>query len=203
MNLRVGEIEAGIKEVLARQIKDKKWPWIREIKTYAGEFDEGISAVIPVFPAIWVAFKGSGSPKKTSHNKTVYPVEFVVLVGARSLRNEEARRTGAGKDIGTYEMLSNVQELLTGNSLSSVGISGLEPLELGRTKTIFNTKTSSQSASILSQDFTTEYTITASDRDREEAEGTNYIERINTDYYFDPKDFGIADASDLYELPKD
>ncbi|WP_151730354.1 phage protein Gp37 [Acinetobacter junii] len=193
-------VEQGFKDVMAEQIKNKKWPWIREIKTYGGEFDEGLTAIIDMFPAIWIVFEGSGSPKKISYNKTEYPLKFVVLVGARSVRNEEARRQGAGDDIGTYEMLDRVQKLLIGNDLSSIGIAGLAPLELGRTKTIFNTKTRSQSISVLSQEFTTQYTITASDRDREEADDSiGEIHRINVDYCFKPGD-DVTDASDLVEL---
>lgn len=198
INLSV--VEQGFKDVMSKQITDKKWPWIREIKTYGGEFDDGLTAIIKAFPAIWVVFEGSGTPKKISYNKTEYPLKFVVLVGARSVRNEQARRQGAGNDIGTYEMLDRVQQLLIGNDLSSVGIKGLAPLELGRTKTIFNTKTASQSISVLSQEFTTQYTITASDRDREEAdESIGEIHRINVDYFFEPGD-DVVDASDLVEL---
>ncbi len=197
INLSV--VEQGFKDVMAKQITDKKWLWVREIKTYAGEFDEGLTAIIKAFPAIWVVFEGSGIPQKISYNKTKYPVKFVVLVGARSVRNEEARRQGAGRDIGTYEMLDRVKRLLIGNNLSSVGVTGLEPLELGRTKTIFNTKTREQSISVLSQEFTTEYTITASDRDREEAEEIGEIHRINVDYCFKPSD-DVPDESDLVEL---
>ncbi|OTG68307.1 hypothetical protein B9T25_06395 [Acinetobacter sp. ANC 4470] len=196
-------VEQGIKEILANQIESKAWPWIREIKTYGGEFDDDTLIWVNSFPAIWIAFVGSGTPKKTSNNKTQYPLTFAVLVGSRSVRNEEARRHGAGADIGSFEMLSRVQNLLIGNDLSSVNVKGLAALELGKTKTIFNTKTRGQSISVLSQEFTTQYTITASDRDREEAETEAYIERINIDYYFDPKDFGIADESDLVELKKD
>ncbi|HFG2491835.1 DUF1834 family protein [Acinetobacter baumannii] len=192
-------VEQGIKDVMAKQVTDKKWLWVKEIKTYGGEFDEGLTAIIRAFPAIWVVFDGSGTPKKISYNKTQYPVKFVVLVGARSVRNEEARRQGAGRDIGTYEMLDHVQKLLIGNNLSSVGVTGLEPLELGRTKTIFNTKTREQSISVLSQEFTTQYTITASDRDREEDETIGEIHRINVDYFFEPGD-DVKDASDLVEL---
>nr|WP_277606423.1 phage protein Gp37 [Acinetobacter sp. NIPH 1958] len=184
---------------MAKQITDEKWPWIREIKTYGGEFDDGLTAIIKAFPAIWVVFEGSGTPEKISYNKTKYPLKFVVLVGARSVRNEESRRQGAGNDIGTYEMLDRVQKLLIGNDLSSVGIAGLAPLELGRTKTIFNTKTTSQSVSVLSQEFTTQYTITASDRDREEDETIGEIHRINVDYCFKPGD-DVTDAADLVEL---
>lgn len=196
----LGVVEQGIKDVMAKQVTDKKWLWVKEIKTYGGEFDDGLTAIIRAFPAIWVVFEGSGTPKKISFNKTEYPVKFVVLVGARSVRNEEARRQGAGRDIGTYEMLDRVQKLLTGNNLSSVGVTGLEPLELGRAKTIFNTKTREQSISVLSQEFTTQYTITASDRDREEDdESISEIHRINVDYCFKPGD-DVTDASDLVEL---
>ncbi|WP_446906205.1 phage protein Gp37 [Acinetobacter baumannii] len=184
---------------MERQITNKKWPWVREIKTYGGEFDEDILTVLSTFPAIWVVFDGSGSPEQINFNKTVYPLKFVVLVGSYSVRNEEARRQGAGGDIGTYNMLDLVQRLLVGNDLSSVGLTGLAPLELGRTKTIFNTSVRSQSISVLSQEFTTKYTITASDRDREEAEEIGEIHRINVDYCFKPSD-DVPDESDLVEL---
>ena len=204
MNLDLGIVEQAIKDVMAEQIKSKKWPWIREVKTYGGEFDaEDLSTVINTFPAIWITFEGSGTPKKISHNKTQYPIKFVILVGARSVRNEEARRQGAGRDIGTYQMLANVQNLLTENDLSIVGVKGLVPLELGKTRTIFNTSVRSQSLSVLAQEFTTQYTITASDRDREEADTDAYLERVNIDYYFDPKDYESVGASDLVELKKD
>jgi phage gp37-like protein len=196
-------IEQSIKDVMAQQIRDRKWPWIREVKTYGGEFDDDISVVIKAFPAIWVTFEGSKSPEKISHNKTRIPITFMVLVGNRSVRNEESQRHGDGRDIGTFQMLDHVQRLLTGNDLSSQEVEGLAPLELGRIKTIFNSSTRGQALSVLAQEFTTAYTITASDRDRTEAETETYIERINVDYYFDPKDFGLADASDLVELQKD
>ena len=194
-------IEQAMKDVMAQQVKDRKWPWIREIKTYGGEFDDDITAIIKAFPAIWVTFEGTKTPEKTSANKTKMPVTFVVLVGNRSVRNEEAQRHGAGADIGTFQMLKHVQQLLTGNGLSSQGVKGLAPLELGRIKTIFNTSTRGQSLSVLAQEFTTSYTITASDRVREEAEEESYIERININYHFDPKDYGFIE-SDLVELRK-
>ena len=138
VNLDLGTIEQAIKDVMAKQVQSRTWDWIREIKTYGGEFDDDISTIVNHFPAIWVAFVGSGTPKKSSHNKTEYPITFVVLVGAQSVRNEEARRHGAGSDIGTFAMLHQVQNLLIGNDLSSEGVKGLSPLELGKTKTIFN-----------------------------------------------------------------
>lgn len=200
--LNLAVIEQGIKDVMARQIEQRKWPWIREIKTYGGEFDDELLAFIKTFPAIWTTFEGSGTPKKISHNQTQYPCRFLVMVGASSLRNEEASRHGASASIGTFSMLEHVQMLLTENDLSCMGIKGLAPLTLGRTRTLFNTQSRGQSLSVLTQEFTTEYIITASDRDREEAEEQSYIERININYHYDPKDFGITE-SDLVELKKD
>lgn len=194
-------IEQAMKDVMAQQVKDRKWPWIREIKTYGGEFDDDITAIIRAFPAIWVTFDGSKTPEKTSANKTKMPVTFVVLVGNRSVRNEEAQRHGAGADIGTFQMLKHVQQLLTGNDLSSQGVNGLAHLELGRVKTIFNTSTRGQSLSVLAQEFTTSYTITASDRIREEAKEEAWLERVNINYHFDPKDYGFIE-SDLVDLRK-
>ncbi|MDC5408361.1 DUF1834 family protein [Acinetobacter baumannii] len=199
VNLDLGIVVQGMKDVMAKQIETKAWPWIREIKTYGGEFDDETLAFIDTFPAIWVTFKSSGAPRKISENKTVYPINLVVLVGARSVRNEEAQRLGGGRDIGTFKMLSLVHNLLIGNDLSSVNVEGLAPLELGHTRTIFNTTTRRQSVSVLSQEFNTQYTITASDRDREEAETVDDLLGVQVDYYFQPND-GIVDASDRVEF---
>ncbi|HGF9147264.1 TPA: phage protein Gp37 [Acinetobacter baumannii] len=199
VNLDLGIVVQGMKDVMAKQIEAKAWPWIREIKTYGGEFDDETLAFIDTFPAIWVTFKSSGAPRKISENKTVYPINLVVLVGARSVRNEEAQRLGGGRDIGTFKMLSLVHNLLIGNDLSSVNVNGLAPLELGHTRTIFNTTTRRQSVSVLSQEFNTQYTITASDRDREEAETVDDLLGVQVDYYFQPND-GFVDASDRVEF---
>ncbi|EPL7761146.1 DUF1834 family protein [Acinetobacter baumannii] len=199
VNLDLGIVVQGMKDVMAKQIETKAWPWIREIKTYGGEFDDETLAFIDTFPAIWVTFKSSGAPRKISENKTVYPINLVVLVGARSVRNEEAQRLGGGRDIGTFKMLSLVHNLLIGNDLSSAGVKGLAPLELGHTRTIFNTTTRRQSVSVLSQEFSTQYTITASDRDREEAETVEDLLGVQVDYYNQPDD-GFVDASDRVEF---
>ena len=206
VNLNLSIIEQAIKDEMAAQIESGHWSWIREIKTYSGEFDDDISVIIKAFPAIWITFDGSGSPKRISADKVEYPVKFAVLVGARSLRNEEAQRHGAGADIGTYQMLDYVQRLLLNNDLTSQQVKGLAPIMLGRTKTIFNTSTRGQSLSVLAQEFTTQYVIQASDRFREENAVDDHgqplvaeIHRINFDYYLEPSD-GEKDASDLVEL---
>ncbi|MCK0915090.1 phage protein Gp37 [Acinetobacter pittii] len=201
--LNLSIIEQAIKAEMAAQIESKKWNFVREIKTYAGEFDEDITAIIKAFPAIWITFDGSKTPENLSHNKTKMPITFVVLVGARSLRNEESQRHGAGADIGTFQMLDYVQRLLTGNDLTSQNVKGLAPFQLGRVKTIFNSSTRSQSISVLAQEFTTAYTIVASDRDRERDDPeTPDMHSININYYFQPQD-DIADVNDIVQLDHD
>ena len=64
--LNLSVIEQAIKDVMAKQIQNRTWPWIREIKTYGGEFDEDITAIIKAFPAIWVTFDGSATPSMNS-----------------------------------------------------------------------------------------------------------------------------------------
>ena len=201
--LNLSMIEQAIKDELAAQIDSGKWDWIREIKTYGGEFDDDIDAVIKRFPVIWVTFDGSKTPEKISYNKTKMPITFVVLVADRTVRNEEAQRHGTGRNVGTFQMLDYVQRLLTGNDLSSQNLTGLAPLELGRVKTIFNTITRRDSISVLAQEFTTSYTIVASDRDRERDDPeTPDMHSININYYFQPQD-DIADANDIVQLDHD
>ena len=195
------DIEQAIKDLLAQQQNSGKWPWLATVKSYGGEFDEDLLGVVKRFPAIWVTTAGSdGSPEKIAHYKVKDSVKVVVLVGASSMRNEEARRHGAGADIGTYSMLKHVRALLINNTLRGVGLEGLDPLELGKTKTIFNTIVRGQSISVLAQEFTTGFVIKASDRDREEQATEETIERINFDYIF--AQHGEPVASDLVELKK-
>jgi phage gp37-like protein len=54
VNLNLALIEQALKDEMADQIKNKVWPWVREIKTYGGEFDDDTTGFIKTFPAIWV-----------------------------------------------------------------------------------------------------------------------------------------------------
>lgn len=198
-----GDIEQAIKDLCDQQKKSSKWPWLATVQSYGGEFDEDLLNIVKRFPAIWVTTTGDAAPKKLSHNKYEYFVKVVIMVGASSMRNEEARRHGAGSDIGSYDMLKEVWKLFIGNSLKQE-IQGLNPLEPGKTKTIFNTQVRSQSISVLAQEFTTSFIIKASDRDREEQdEDVGEIRKIHTDYYYQPSDKtaeDVADASDVIHL---
>lgn len=196
------DIEQAIKDLCDQQKRSGKWSWLAAVQSYGGEFDEDLLNIVKRTPAIWVTTTGDGAPKKLAHNKYQYFVKVAVMVGSSSKRNEEARRHGAGSAIGSYEMLKEVWKVFIQNDLSAAGIHGLSPLDLGRTKTIFNTLVRDQSLSVLAQEFTTNFTIVASDRDRAEDEA-EYIHKIQTDYYYQPTDKtdkDPADASDVIQL---
>ena len=191
-------IEQAIKELIIAQ----KWPWLSQlnVRTYAGEFDDGLEAVVRSFPAIWITFNGGGKPEVQGYGTTKMPVSFMVMVGARSVRNEESQRHGSAFDVGTYQMIDSLQRLLAFNSLSSVGLIGLEPIQLGRVKPIFNTSTQGKSVSVLGLEINTSYTIKASDRTRDDADPTIAdIHSINLDYIVPPADAN-AEASDIVLL---
>lgn len=195
-----GDIEQAVKDTCDDMKKSGKWPWLATAKSYGGEFDEDLLNVVKRFPAIWVTVTGD-KPEKISHNKYKYFAKVAIIVGASSMRNEEARRHGAGEDIGAYQMLSAVLQRFTEAKLSDK-ICGLAPLELGRSKTIFNTIVQRNSISVISQEFLTHFIVTASDRDRDDQDA-DYIRKIHTDYYYQPSDKtyeDTADASDVIEL---
>lgn len=199
-----GDIEQAIKDLCDQQKSSGKWSWLATVRSYGGEFDEDLLNIVKRTPAIWVTTTGDGAPKKLAHNKYQYFIKVAVMVGSSSKRNEEARRHGAGTDIGSYEMLTEVWKLFIGNTLSKADIQGLTPLVLGRTKTIFNALVRDQSLSVLAQEFTTSFIITASDRDRDEQdEEVGEIRKIYTDYYYQPSEKtpeDEADASDVIHL---
>lgn len=133
--------------------------YIAEIATYGGEFDdlESLSQAVRRFPAVWVTFAG-GVPKplSTSHRKWKFDLTFVVLVGARSIRNEESTRHGVvdGSTIieaGTFQLLRDVIKALSGKDLS-LPIDKFAP---GRISTVFNTRIQKQAVSVLAQEYKT------------------------------------------------
>lgn len=152
--LDLSDIEQGIKTALLNLNR----PYIKEVATYGGEFDDNLPEAVRRFPAVWVTFGSAGRPRRfTAHNKWLVPVTFVVLVGARNLRGEEATRQGVkvnGQqiEVGTYQLLLDVQIALLGNDL---GIKGVDTFEPGAVKTLFNTKLEGQALSVLAMEWHT------------------------------------------------
>lgn len=196
MSVSLSAIEQAIKEAVQALGRT----YIAEIKTYGGEFDEdGLPNVVRRLPAVWTTFEGSGTPEQFSAHKFKLPLVFVVLVGARSIRSEEATRHGAEANgetisVGTFQLLQDVQYALMGRDFSELGIVGLSSFKPGKVRTIFNTKVRADALSVLAQEWHTSITLTTPDREGNDAE---YLERININYISKPDE---TVASDLVEL---
>ena len=156
-------IEQGIKDAIIALNR----PYIAEVATYGGEFDdvESLGAVVRRFPAVWVTFAG-GMPRPVSTSKKKWHIDlnFVVLVGARSIRNEESTRHGvvvSGQlvEVGTFQLLNDVRLALLGKTL------GLQivPFDMGRISTLFNTRIQNQAVSVLAQEYKTSLVVCIDD----------------------------------------
>ena len=129
---------------------------VTEVKTYGGEFDDDeLDAVVRRLPAAWVTFGGVPRTEPYSTSKSKWRAEgtFVVMVGARSLRNEQAGRHGgaAETEIGTNLLISAVRHLLNNQDMS-LPIRNLAP---GAIRTLFNTKVRNEALSVYALEFHT------------------------------------------------
>ena len=68
---------------------------LRTVTSYDDEFDEDIDEVVKSFPAVWAAWAGYGTPRRTGREAWQYAPVFSVICGARSVRNRAAARHGA------------------------------------------------------------------------------------------------------------
>lgn len=156
-------IEQGIKDAIIALNR----PYIAEVATYGGEFDdvESLGAVVRRFPAVWVTFAGGMSrPSSTSKKKWHMDLTFVVLVGARSIRNEESTRHGivvGGQmvEVGTFQLLNDARLALLGKRL---GLQ-IKAFEMGRISTVFNTRIQREAVSVLAQEYKTTVDICIDD----------------------------------------
>lgn len=99
---------------------------LKKVISYGGEFDEDINQVVRDFPAVWVVFSGRNRP--TRRVKGLWPVtsRFTVVGGTRSRRNERARRRGEAGEVGSYQIVEDVEGLLIGQTLG-LDIDPVEP----------------------------------------------------------------------------
>jgi phage gp37-like protein len=129
---------------------------VKEVKTYGGEFDDDeLDTVVRRFPAAWVTFGGvkRTDPVSTSRAKWKAEAVFVVMVGSRSLRNEQTSRHGGPgqSEIGTNLLVSAVRHLLNEQDMG-LPIRNLQP---GSIRTLFNTKVRDDAMSVYALEFRT------------------------------------------------
>ncbi len=187
---------SSIEDAIIRRISEAKLPYLRTLTTYGGELDGENSRCVRAFPAVWVAFQGAEKAKAVGTSKQVYHVSasFVVLVAARNLRNEAATRKGDALQVGTYQMLEDVRALLLRQDFSAWGLH-IDPLELGRVRSLFNGQLQDQGVSVYAQEWHTTYAVRVSDGDDTLPDFTG----VDLRYHLLPDD-GVVDAVDSLTL---
>lgn len=147
--LPITAIENGIIE----QIAAAKLPYLRLVASYGGELVGDWQGVIRAVPAVWVTFKDSTppEPQNTARTRFLTRLSFTTIVAARSSRSEAATRKGGPGNVGSYQMLDDVSQLIC---MQDFGLDGVDHLRPGRTRSLFNAKTAAQSLSVMSQEWT-------------------------------------------------
>lgn len=198
----LSSIEQGIKDA----VKALDRTYIATIESYGGEFDEkNFADAIRRFPAVWTTFQGSGKPIQLSASKFRVPLVFVVLVGARSIRNEKAARNGVKEDgelirVGTFQLLQDVQLALLNNDLKAHGVCGITPFEIGKIDKIYDFRTQDAAISIFAQQWHTTCTVKKNIAERDlDAPEADWMQKVNVDYFFKEGD-DVADSNDLIQL---
>ena len=172
----------------------------RTLDTYPADFDiylkEKIKGDRP-FPAAWVVFGGWRAP--TDDGGLQAPAVFMVVVAAQNLRNEQARRHGAGAaEVGSYQLMLDVAGLIHGQHL------GLDigRLELGPCRSVRPTQIIlERQLSLYALEFTTRMPIAVSGFP---APALDDFEPFNVNWDVPP--FGGVDGDDEAEgvqLPAD
>lgn len=130
------------------------------VRSYGGEMDGEPAEVIRQLPGVWVTFGGIQKSERssTARNKFVTYGRFVVIVGDRSVRSEEASRMGGvnTEEVGTYRMVAAVRRLLSGQDLTDAGLK-IDSLVPGRVRTLFNTQLERNALSVFACEFDTKW----------------------------------------------
>lgn len=147
---RIHEIENAVIE----RIKAANLPYLRFVGSYGGELMGDWQSVIRSLPAVWVTFKGSGTPAplNTAHTRWRVELRFTTIVAAKSLRSEKATRHGGEHSIGTYQMLNDIGRIIALQDFNLDGVDYLRPREI---RSLFNAGTGAQALSVFAQNWTT------------------------------------------------
>ncbi len=202
---------------MAKHLADAQLPYLRTVATYGGDFEASVPSVVRQLPAVWLMDRGTtGEPRPldTGKRKWLVPCAWLLMAGARDLRNQAARR-GSAASVGVYQMLADTAALLTGRDF------GLEirELEPGPIRSVYSGKTSGQALAIYSQEWRTAYVLalpqgcTIAELDTPRPGGGTVpgqpdqaalppLGAIGIRYHLLPDD-GLADAEDLLTLQGD
>ncbi|GJL37208.1 hypothetical protein TUM17576_40280 [Enterobacter hormaechei] len=149
----ITQIESAIIDRLTRGLGKL----VREVHSYSGELDGEPAEVVRQLPGLWVTFGGiQGSELlSTARNKWRDTGRFVVILGTRSVRSDEATRHGgaAKAEIGSYDLIYAVRRLLARQDLGLP----IEHLMPGKVRPLFNTKVKAAAMSVFACEFDTRF----------------------------------------------
>jgi phage gp37-like protein len=179
----IGEIENAIIETIRNA---SGMAYLKTVASYGGQFDDDIGKVIRAYPAVWVVYAGGGKPVKVGPDKWRTPANFAVMVAARNVRNEAATRKGDANEVGTYQILKDVRNLIINQDLG-LEITRLEP---GAVRTLYNTVVNGKALSVFSQEWSTAYI------DKVPTPAELDLLKVGFNYYLQPDD-NVVDATDV------
>ncbi|ELS2495224.1 DUF1834 family protein [Cronobacter sakazakii] len=158
-----------IEKAIVERLRKGMGRMAKNVRSYGGELDGEPAEVLRQLPAVWVTFGGvqKTEPYSTARQRFVTHGRFVVVVGERSLRSEEAARMGGPhvQEVGTYILVAAVRRLLSGQDMADTGIK-IDPLSPGRVRTLFNTQIETQAFSVFACEFDTKWIESALENGR-------------------------------------
>ena len=107
-----------------------------ELDSYPLNFDQYILAETRRFPAAWIVWGAWSNGKLQGSGGYELPTRFVLVVAAKSLRNEVATRQGSGDQVGSYQLLLDACRLLANQTLGL----DINPIRIGAARSLFNAK---------------------------------------------------------------
>lgn len=157
--------DAIIARVQAAQTAGTLGYRLAHIGSYGGEFDDDTFwNQFRAFPAVWVTIGGE-TVERLGRRARRATVRGAVMVGARSARGERFARRGVQGEPGSYQILDDVRQLVTGFGL----VAECEAFEPGRVTTLYNTRVGRDGLSVLALEISTRYDFDVPESDADDA----------------------------------
>jgi len=129
---------------------------LKKLATYGGEFSDGIDRIVSDFPAVLIAYSGSTLLQEARSSYT-FKATFGIICCATSLRNEKTARHGKPGTVGSYQLITDMTALLSGQKLGL----DITPLVPRAVRPLVNDKAGAQLASVYAIDFETNFSLGA------------------------------------------
>lgn len=185
--------DAIIARVKAAQTAGALGYRLAHIDSYGGEFDDDTFWTnFRSFPAVWVTIGGE-TVERLGRRARRATVRGAVMVGTRSARGERFARIGVTGEPGSYQILDDVRQLVTGFGL----VAECDAFEPGRVTTLYNTRVGRDGLSVLALEISTRYDFEVPEPPTGDALN---ITEIALNYRLQPDDQS-DDAQDIIELP--